>query len=210
MRIRNFRIKYESKKTELRKSKILLGIKFPYYLTCFFFSSLDAATSLVKLSFWPNLVLKSKSIYLRDFKVAFLKYGFQFCSFYWFQFCSFLNWRKFWVNLSKITKSSISLANFHFEFLEGTRFNYGLYFVHFVLNKVFGQVWVKVAKWCIRLENVPFGACFTHYGAPFFHFEYKNDFCHIWVKSVLYRVSLLSSQPNKKQFHLVDLLVRRL
>ena len=167
----------------------------------FFLSSLNAPTGLLKLSFWPNWVLKSKCIYLRDFKVAFVKYG--------FQFCSFLNWRKFWVNLGKITKLLISLANFHFEYLKGTRFKYGLYFVHFVLNKVFGQIWVKVTEWCIRLENVPFGARFTHNGAPFFHFEYKNDFCHILVKSILHRVSFLFSQSNEKQFQLVDLLVGR-
>ena len=38
-----------------------------------------------------------------------------------------------------------------------------------------------------------------------FHFVYEKDFWHILVKFIVYKVSLLSSRPNKKQFQLVDL-----
>ena len=36
------------------------------------------------------------------------------------------NWRKFWVNLDKITKWSISLAIFHFGYLKSARWKSGL------------------------------------------------------------------------------------
>ena len=38
---------------------------------------------------------------------------------------------KFWVNLGKIRKWPISLANFHFGYIKGTRFKYRLYFSPF-------------------------------------------------------------------------------
>ena len=39
---------------------------------------------------------------------------------------------------------------------------------------------------------------------------YKKDFWHILVKFIVYKASLLSSRPNKKQFQLVDLVNGRL
>ena len=202
MRIGNFRIKYEYKKTELRKSKILLDIKFLYYLTWFFFI-------FIKCTYRPSKTFFLTKLGFKKQKHLFTRFQGCFCE-KWISILLILLISILLIFKFKITKLLISLANFHFEYLEGTCFKYGLYFVHFVLNKVFGQIWVKVTEWCIRLENVPFGARFTYYGAPFFHFEYKNNFCHILVKSILYKVSLLCSQSNEKQFQLVDLLVGRL
>ena len=42
------------------------------------------------------------------------------------------------------------------------------------------------------------------------YFVYEKDFWLILVKFVVYKVSLLSSLPNKKQFQLVDLVTGRL
>ena len=42
------------------------------------------------------------------------------------------------------------------------------------------------------------------------YFVYEKDFWLILVKFVIYKVSLLSSLPNKKQFQLVDLVTGRL
>ena len=44
----------------------------------------------------------------------------------------------------------------------------------------------------------------------FVHFEYKKDFWHILVKFIVYKVYLSSSQSNKKQLQLVDLVIGRL
>ena len=43
-----------------------------------------------------------------------------------------------------------------------------------------------------------------------FHFGCKKDFWHILVKFIVYKVSLLSSRADKKQFQLEDLVIRRL
>ena len=43
-----------------------------------------------------------------------------------------------------------------------------------------------------------------------FHFVCKKDFWHILVKFIVYEVSLSSSQSNKKQFQLEELVIRRL
>ena len=43
----------------------------------------------------------------------------------------------------------------------------------------------------------------------FVHFEYKKEYLQILVKVIVYRVSLSSSQSNKKQFQLVDLVLGR-
>ena len=37
-----------------------------------------------------------------------------------------------------------------------------------------------------------------------FHFVFEKYFSHILVKFMVYKVSLSSSRPNKKQFQLVD------
>ena len=39
----------------------------------------------------------------------------------------------------------------------------------------------------------------------FVHFEYKKEYLQILVKLIVYRVSLSSSQSDKKQFQLIDL-----
>ena len=43
-----------------------------------------------------------------------------------------------------------------------------------------------------------------------FHFVYKKDFRYILEKFLVYKVSLSSSRFNKKQLHLVDLVIGHL
>ena len=67
-----------------------------------------------------------------------------------------------WINLGKVTKWLISLANFYFGYF------------YFVYNLSFGQVWVKTAECSIRIENFDFGTRFTNYGVPFCSTQRRN------------------------------------
>ena len=62
--------------------------------------------------------------------MLFSNMDFKFAHFTNFDFGS-LEIEKGWANLSKITKCSISLANFHFMYLKGLCFKYGTYFCSF-------------------------------------------------------------------------------
>ena len=64
-------------------------------------------------------------------------------------------------------------------------------FAHFVCKRNFGQIWIKIIDWSIRVENCYFPACFTYL-----------------VKFIIYNLSLSSSRSNKKQFQIVDLVIR--
>ena len=130
---------------------------------------------------------KNKNMHQRDFKFG----GFNFT-----HFANLKNWRKFWVNLGKVTKGPISLANFHFGYLKGTRLK-GFIFTHFVYNRNFGQIWIKIIEWSIRVENVIFVLVLQ---IMLFHFVYKKDFWHILVTFIVYKVSLLSSRSDIKHF----------
>ena len=68
---------------------------------------------------------KNKTIHLRDFKDVDLN----FTHFANFKFAYFEI--EFSINLVKLTKWPISLANFHFGYLKGARFKYRLYFCSF-------------------------------------------------------------------------------
>ena len=90
-----------------------------------------------------------------------------------------LKLKKVLVNLGKITKWSISLANFHFLYLKGARFSMeivsmvsgiGFIFARFVFKGTFGQIWVKITELSPRFENFHFGAHFTNYSVPFCSF----------------------------------------
>ena len=70
---------------------------------------------------------KNKNIHLRDFKDV----DFNFTHFANFKFACFEIEVSFWMNLVKLTKWPISLANFHFGYLKGARFKYKLYFCSF-------------------------------------------------------------------------------
>ena len=67
---------------------------------------------------------KNKSIYLRDFKDA----DFNITHFANFKFAYF---KIEWVNLVNLTKWLISVTNFHFGYLKGTRLKFKLYFCSF-------------------------------------------------------------------------------
>ena len=59
-----------------------------------------------------------------------------------FNFTHFTNFKfaYFEMELAKLTKWPISLANFHFGYLKGTHF----IFAHFVYKGNFGEIWIKI------------------------------------------------------------------
>ena len=49
----------------------------------------------------------------------------------------------------------------------------GSVFAHFVNKGNFGQIWIKILDWSIRVENCHFGTCLTNYGVPFLYIYKK-------------------------------------
>ena len=105
---------------------------------------------------------KNKNIHLRDLKDV---------NFLLILNLLILKLKKILVTLGKITKWPISLANFHFDYLKGACFKYlyfqGYSFTHFVYNKSFGQIWIKIIEWSIIVENSNFRTAFRNYDVPF-------------------------------------------
>ena len=105
---------------------------------------------------------KNKNIHLRDLKDV---------NFLLILNLLILKLKTILVTLGKITKWSISFANFHFGYLTGVCFKYlyfqGYIFTHFVYNRSFGQIWIKIIGWSIRVENCNFRTAFRNYDVPF-------------------------------------------
>ena len=120
--------------------------------------------------------------------------------------CLFWNWRKFCVNLGKITKWLISLAISILVTSKVLVSRKGFIFTHFVYNRNFRQIWIKTMEWSIRVENCHFRTRFTSVRSIL----YIKKTWHILVKFIVNKVSLLSSRSNKKLFQLVDLVIGRL
>ena len=79
------------------------------------------------------------------------------------------------------------ICKFPFRVFKRCSFQVWAFVAHFVYKESFGQRWVKITEWSIRLENFHFGARFTNYAVFYFvYFEYKKDFWHILVKSIVY------------------------
>ena len=110
--------------------------------------------------------------------------------------------------MGKLTKWPISLENFHFGYLKGARFKYRFYFCSLCVKRKF---WANLDK-NDRLihESWKFAFFVLVSQIMVFHFAYKKDFWHILIKFIVFKVFLSSSRPNKKQFQLVDLVIRRL
>ena len=96
---------------------------------------------LLKLSFGPNWVQKTKtSIIYEISRMLSSNMHFSLAHFTDFNFAHLEIEESFWVNLGKITKGSISPANFCFGYLKGACFTYGLYFLLvFCIIEVLGK-----------------------------------------------------------------------
>ena len=86
----------------------------------------------------------------------------------------------------------------------------GFIFAHFVYKGNFGQIWVKTTEGLLDLKIFILVLISQIMVFHFVYFEYIKNSWYILVKFGVCRVSLSSSRSNKKQFQLVDLIVRLL
>ena len=108
-----------------------------------------------------------------------------------------LKLKKVLVNLGKITKWSISLANFYFGYLKGACFKYGLYFFLILcIIEVLGKFGQEVKNDSLEQKISILVLVSQIMVFHFVYFEHKKDFWHILVKFVVHRVSLLSIRSN--------------
>ena len=136
-------------------------------------------TSLLRVSFWSNWVLRTKTSIYKISRMLFYNTDLNFAHFANFNFANFeieerlgLIWVKLqngWFDLH------ISILGIYKVLISSM----GFIFAHFVYEGCFGQIWLKITEWSIRnrFANFHFGVNFTNYGVWF---------CSFWIwKSLL-------------------------
>ena len=119
-------------------------------------------TDLLKLSFGPNWVQKTKISIYEISSMVFSNMDFNFAH-YEIEESVGLIWVKLqncWFHLQ------ISISGINKVLVSGMNFT----LARFVHKGRFGQIWVKITEWSTRFENFSFGGHFIYYGVPFCSF----------------------------------------
>ena len=107
-----------------------------------------------------------------------------------------LKLKKVFVDLDKITKWSISLASFHFGYLKGACFNYGLFYHSFCVQRKFWANLCKNHGMALDLKISILVLVSQIMVFHFVHFEYKKDFWHILDKLIVYMIAGLTKSNS--------------
>ena len=106
---------------------------------------------------------KNKNIHLRDFKDV----DFNFTHFANFKFAYFEIEESFGLIWVKLQNGRFYLQIFILGTSKVLVSSKCFIFTHFVNNRYFGQIWIKIIEWPIKVENCHFRTCFANYGVLF-------------------------------------------